>query len=356
MAERDSAQEKTEQATPNRLRKALEEGKVSKSQELSSVAVMGLGFLALYAMGPLIVHETTNVMRHVFSQAPLMSLGPASFTVFFRDNVASFFITVGPFLLVMVLIGALINVSQVGFRFSAKPLEPKFEKLNPFEGLKRLFKPKTLVEFARDSIKVLLVLFLGYTIIASDAPNFLELVDSSTYDFAREFGLLALLLVMKIAGVMLILAIFDFAYQRYDYKKELRMSKQEVKEESKDTEGNPELKSRVRQVQRDMARKRMMSEVPSADVVITNPTHIAVALKYDRDMMEAPTVVAKGQRLIAERIKEIARASGVAVVENKPLARSLFDLCTVGMAIPMSLYKAVAEILAQVYQMQNREA
>lgn len=355
MAEKDTAQEKTEEATPHRLRKALEEGKVAKSQELSSVAVISLGFLALYAMGPAIVEETTKVMRHLFSQAPLMNIGQSSFIAIFQDNVAAFFLTIGPFLVVMVVIGALVNIAQVGVRFTTKPLEPKFDKLNPLEGLKRLFKPKTAVELVRDVIKVILIVSLGYTIIAQDVQDFMLMVDMSTAEFARSFGILALLLAMKISAVMLILAIFDFAYQRYNYKKELRMTKQEIKDESKDTDGNPELKSRIRQVQREAARKRMMSEVPTADVVVTNPTHIAVALKYDKGQMDAPTVVAKGERLIAERIKELARACGVPVIENKPLARSLFDMCRVGMSIPADLFKAVAEILAHVYQVQKRE-
>ncbi len=355
MAEKDTAQDKTEEATPHRLRKALEEGKVAKSQELSSVAVIGLGFLALYAMGPNVVEETTKVMRYMFSQAPLMSLGHASFVTVFRNNVASFFVTIGPFLVVMVVIGALVNMAQVGIRFSAKPLEPKFDKLNPLEGLKRLFKPKTAVEFVRDVIKVILIVSLGYLIITNDVQDFMLLVDTSTAEFAKSFGILALLLAMKISGVMLILAILDFAYQRYNYKKELRMTKQEIKDESKDTDGNPELKSRIRQVQREAARKRMMSEVPTADVVVTNPTHIAVALKYDKEQMDAPTVVAKGERLIAQRIKDLARACGVPVIENKPLARSLFEMCRVGMAIPTELFKAVAEILAHVYQVQKKE-
>ena len=355
MAEKDTAQEKTEEATAHRLRKALEEGKVAKSKELSSVGVISLGFLALYAMGPTIAEETMKVMRHMFTQAPLMDFNQLSLITIFRDNVGGFFVAIGPFMVVMVVIGAMVNIAQVGVRFTAKPLEPKFDKINPIEGFKRLFKPKTAVEFVRDVIKVTLIVSLGYLIITHDIQEFMLLVDVPTAQFAASFGLFALLLAMKISGVMLILAIFDFAYQRYNYKKEMRMTKQEIKDESKDTDGNPELKSRIRQVQREAARKRMMSEVPTADVVVTNPTHIAVALKYDKELMNSPTVVAKGQRLIAQRIKELALSCGVPVIENKPLARSLFDMCEVGVSIPATLFKAVAEILAHVYQLQKRE-
>ena len=353
---KDTAQEKTEQATPHRLQKALEEGKVFKSQELSSVGVLSLGFLALYTLGPMVVTHTTDFMRHILSQAPLMSLSQSSIVGVFRDGLANFFLTIGPFLVVMVVIGALVNVAQVGFRFSAKPLEPKFDKLDLVEGFKRFFKSKILIDSARDMIKIIVVCLLGYWIIADDVPGFVQLMDTSTEQFARQFGVLSLLLAMKISGALLVLAIFDYAHQRYQYHKDMRMTKQEIKEESKDTLGNPLLKSRIRQAQMEMSRQRMMQDVPTADVVVTNPTHFAVALKYDRETMDAPLVVAKGQRLIAQKIKEIAREAGVPIVENKPLARSLFKLCDIGSTVPAKLYKAVAEVLAYVYQLKGERA
>lgn len=272
----------------------------------------------------------------------------------FRDSIASFFITVGPFLAAMVVIGLFVNIAQVGFRFSTKPLEPKFEKLNVFEGAKRFFKAKIFFEFTRDCFKVLLVSYLGFLFISQDVNDFFLLVDSSTQQFANQFGILALLLAMKISGALLLLAILDFAFQRHTYKKDMRMTKQEVKEESKDTDGNPQMKSRIRQVQREMSQRRMMQDVKAADVIITNPTHISVALKYDKDEMAAPQVVAKGQRLIALRIREIAKEHGIPLVENKPLARSLFKLCDIGSIVPAKLFKAVAEILAHVYQLKGK--
>jgi flagellar biosynthetic protein FlhB len=166
-------------------------------------------------------------------------------------------------------------------------------------------------------------------------------------------GTMALTTALKIGVVMLILAVFDYAFQRYDFEKNIRMSKQEVKEELKDTEGSPQIKARIRQVQREMSRKRMIQEIPKADVVVTNPTHIAVALKYEQDTMDAPMVVAKGERLIAEKIKEIAHEAGVPVVENRPLARALFNLCEIGSYVPAKLYRAVAEVLAYVYRQKE---
>lgn len=354
MAE-DSSQEKTEQATPHRLRKALEDGQVAKSMELSSVAIVGLGVVAMMALGPLVVNRSKAFMTHTFSMAPTVSLSGGSFVGLFRDSLVSFFLTIGPFMLAMMVIGVLINISQVGVRFTTKPLEPKFDKLDPIAGFKRVFSGKLAVEYARDVIKVLLVSYLAYVIISHDVMKLFDLMDSSTERFANQYGSLALLLALKVAGGLLVLAMFDFAFQRYEHKKKLRMTKQEVKDESKDTEGNPLLKGRIRQAQKDMARKRMMQDVPTADVVVTNPTHYAVALKYDKETMDAPTVVAKGQRLIAQKIKELARKHGVPVIENKPLARSLFKVCDVGSMIPAKLYKAVAEVLAYVYQLKGKE-
>ncbi len=352
---KDDAQEKTEEATAHRMRKALEDGQVAKSMELSSVAVIALSFMTLYALGPMIAERTMAFMTHTFVAAPTMSINHGSFVTLFRDSLVSFFIAIGPFMLALVVIGTLINVSQVGIRFTTKPLEPKFDKLDPIAGLKRVFSSKTLVEYFRDIIKVLLISYVAYTIIVSDVMSFFELMDSPAEHFAAQFGTLAVWLALKLAASLLTLAVFDFAFQRYQHKKKMRMSKQEIKEESKDTDGNPVLKSRIRQVQREMARKRMMQDVPTADVVITNPTHYAIALKYDKSSMEAPTVIAKGQRLVAQRIKEIAREAGVPVIENKPLARSLFKVCEIGATIPAKLYKAVAEVLAYVYQLKGKE-
>ncbi len=350
----ESAQEKTEEATPHRMRKALDDGQVAKSMELSSVAIVGFGFMTLFALGPMISDQMMSYMKHTFTNAPSMSVSAGSFVVILRDAMATFFMALGPFLLSMVVIGTLINISQVGIRFTTKPLEPKFDKLDPVAGLKRMFSVKVVVEYFRDIVKVLLVSYVAYTIIISDVMSFFELMDSSTERFAEQFGSLAVWLALKIAAALLALAVFDYAFQRQQHKKKMRMTKQEIKEESKDTDGNPALKAKIRQMQREMTRKRMMQDVPSADVVITNPTHFAIALKYDKDSMDAPTVVAKGQRIIAQRIKEIAREAGVPVIENKPLARSLFKVCEVGATIPEKLYKAVAEVLAYVYQLKGK--
>jgi len=195
---------------------------------------------------------------------------------------------------------------------------------------------------------------VAYKVIEGEFQSFFLLPDMSVRQLASRMGKLALVLSLKIGAVILIIAVLDYLYQRYEFEKSIRMSKQEIKDEYKDTEGSPQIKSRVRQIQREMARSRMMKAVPLADVVVTNPTHLAVALKYDQAKMKAPYVVAKGERLIAERIKKIARENNIPVVEDKPLARALFKMCDIGQMIPANLYRAIAELLAYVYKTKGK--
>ncbi len=352
--ERNQGQERTEEATPRRQRKALEEGQVAKSMELSSVVIISLGVSALYLLGPSLVGKTTDLMRHVFHEAPSMTMTPESVTMFFRDTLTSMLLIIGPFLLFLTVIGVIVNLAQVGAHVTTKPLQPDFSKINPIAGFRRIFSATGSFVAARDLVKIALVCIATYIILKSTITEIIPLMDADSGDISRRFGSLAFLMAVKIAAILFVLAVFDFGYQKYALKKRLRMSKQELKEESKDTEGSPLVKSRLRQAQREIARRRMMQAIPSADVIITNPTHIAVALKYDRTLGEAPIVVAKGERLIAQKIRELGHEHGIPVIENKPLARALFKMCDIGMAIPANLYRAVAEILAYVYQLKGK--
>jgi flagellar biosynthetic protein FlhB len=206
----------------------------------------------------------------------------------------------------------------------------------------------------RDPLKLAVVGLVGYLAIRSEFESFFGLPDLSMAQLGGKLSSLALVIALKIGAGILIIGLLDFMYQRYDLEKKLRMSRQELKDEYKETDGSPEIKQRTRQIQRQMARQRMMSDVQTADVVITNPTHIAVALKYDPSKMDAPSVIAKGERLIAEKIKEIARKFDIPVIEDKPLARTLFKMCDVGQVVPAKLYRAVAEILAHIYRLKGR--
>jgi flagellar biosynthetic protein FlhB len=352
MAE-EQFQERTEQATPRRREKAREEGKVARSAELNSAVILCLGAVTLYFLGPLLITQLQQFMIYIFNEAPKMNASYDTLVALLSSKILTFFFLLGPILIILVLIAYGINVMQVGFLFTGKPLEPKLDKLNIANGMKRLFSVRSLVELVRDTVKLIVIGVVGYKAVSSQLDTFFLLSDNSVSVFAGAMGKMALKTTLQIGVVMLILAILDYAYQKYDFEKSIRMSRQDIKDEYKDTEGSPQIKSRIRQIQREMSRKRMMQDIPDADVVVTNPTHLAVALKYRPDEMDAPMVVAKGERLIAEKIKEIAKAAGVPVVENQPLARALFNMCEVGSYVPAKLYRAVAEVLAYVYRLKG---
>ncbi len=346
-------QERTEQATPRRRQKAREEGKVARSVELNSAVILCLGAVTLYFMGPLLVSQLKDYMVFSFNEAPKMNPSYDTLVQLFSSKVLAFFIILGPILLVLTVLAYGINVMQVGFIITGKTLEPKLDKLNIANGLKRMFSGRSMMELIRDTVKLIVIGFVGYKAITSQMDTFFLLSDNSVAVFSAAMGTMALKTSLWIGLVMLILGILDYAYQKYDFEKSIKMSRQEIQDEFKDTEGNPQIKARVRQIQREMSRKRMMQDIPNADVVVTNPTHLAVALKYKPDEMDAPMVVAKGERLIAEKIKQLAREAGVPVVENQPLARALFSMCEIGSYVPAKLYRAVAEVLAYVYRLKG---
>jgi flagellar biosynthetic protein FlhB len=294
-------------------------------------------------------------MVQSFTDAPKISVTNDSLAALLSNRTLAFFVILTPFLAVLAIVAYGVNVLQVGVLFTAKPLAPKPDRFNLANGIKRIISVRSLVQLVRDVAKLLLIGFVGYRAISANLDTFYRLSDTSPDVIAGAIGRMALTTTLQIGGVILLLALFDYAYQKYDFEKNIRMSKQDVREEMKDTEGNPQIKARVRQLQREMSRKRMMREIPEADVVVTNPTHIAVALKYNPELMEAPLVVAKGQRLIAEKIKEIAKMAGVPIVENKPLARALYKMCDIGSRVPSDLYRAVAEVLAYVYRLKGHE-
>ncbi len=353
MAE-ENFQERTEKATSRRREKAREEGQVAKSMELNSAAMICLGFLTLYLMGPYIAGQAQELMRYTMANAPSIGTSDPTFYVTFKNNMIKFFLILGPVFAVMTVIAFGANVAQVGFKITPKALEPKLEKLDLVKGLKRMVSVRSAVTMLRDILKLLVIGFVAYKAIASEFPGFFKLVDMTVPQVAGTMGKLALELALKVGAVILVIAVLDYIYQRYEFEKSIRMSKQDLKDEHKDTEGSPQIKARIRQIQMQTARSRMMDAVPLADVVITNPTHFAVAIKYDVDQMSAPYVIAKGQRLIAQKIKQIALEHDIPVVEDRPLARALYKMCDVGAMIPAQLYRAVAEVLAYVYRLKGK--
>jgi flagellar biosynthetic protein FlhB len=267
---------------------------------------------------------------------------------------AAFFWMTMPFLLGLSIVGFAVSVSQVGFMFSTEALQPKTAKLNPLKGIKRIFASRrSMIELLKNLVKLIIVGLVTYFAISSVIDQTVLLMDSDVTSILEFFSESVVFIGSKAGIAFLGLALFDFVYQKSEFEKDLRMTKQEVKEESKMMEGDPLIKSRIRSVQKQIAYKRMMHEVPKADVIVTNPTHLAVALKYEPGTMDAPKVVAKGADLIAQKIKDIAKEHGIPIVEDKPLARALYKSVEIGQAIPEKLFQAVAQLLAYIYKMKH---
>jgi len=355
MAE-ESFQERTEQATPKRRDEARKKGQVAKSRELASVSVLLAGTLALFMGGVYFSRESAGIMRHFLGNAGSISLSVDTLPGMARFCTGHFIALLAPFFLVLVAVAVFANLLQIGPVYAPEAIRPDFSKVNPFAGIKRLFSRQALAELVKSLIKVGVVGWIGYAALSSESEKILPLVDQGVPAIFKYGSSITFSLLWKTGLAMAIMAALDFLFQRWEFERNLRMTRQEVKEEYKQTEGDPQVKSRIRSIQRAMARKRMMAAVPEADVVITNPTHLAVALSYRPGEVDAPVVVAKGAGHLAERIKAIASASGVPVIENKPLAQGLFKLVDVGEPIPEMLYQAVAEVLAFVFRMKGRKA
>jgi flagellar biosynthesis protein FlhB len=346
--------EKTEEATPKRVDDARLEGQVARSMELNSMAVLLASTGVLYFAGKWMIDTLNNYMGAVFIEAPVKLMNVANIQEILSHATLILFKTLAPLLLTVLVAGILVNVLQVGFTVSTKTLEPKLDKINPIKGFKNIFSAKSLGELVKSILKISLVGLVIWLLLRKELPALHLICGASPALIASHISGIALKLLLWVLGFMAALSILDFAFQRWNHAKQLRMTVQEVKEERKQTEGDPQLKSKIRGLQQETAYNQMISTLPQADVVVTNPTHIAVALKYN-DNMAAPIVVAQGQRLLAQRIKDIARDHGIPIIENKPLARALFKACDVGMEIPVDLYRATAELLAYVVQLKNRK-
>jgi flagellar biosynthetic protein FlhB len=258
--------------------------------------------------------------------------------------------------MMVMAVAVMVNGAQVGFRIAPEALQPKFDKFNLSKGFKRLFSSRSAVELIRDVLKLAIIGTVAWFAVRAEMEGFISLSESDTATILSFTAWTIFRVGIKIIIALLVLSLADFAFQKFDFERSIRMTRHEIKEEYRQQEGSPQMRSRIRQVQRELARMRMAKEVPHADVVITNPTTLACALKYDSEIMGAPVLVAKGARLIAEKIKEIAREANIPIVENKPLARALYASVEVGSPIPADLYKAAAEVLAYVYRLRGQVA
>jgi flagellar biosynthesis protein FlhB len=353
MAE-DSFQERTEPATQKKRDEQRRKGKVMKSVELNSSAILVFGLLLLSVSGTGIVLNLSNVLRETMTHAGTTKLSVTAVQNIISSSLTNFLWTIAPTVGGLMIIGLAVSYAQVGFLFSLEPLAPKFSKINPLNGIKKvLISRRSLVELAKNLFKVTIVGVVAYISLSSLMDNCVTLMDGSVESILHFMASASMSIGMKTGLAFLVLAVFDYLYQRYEHEHELRMTRQEVKEEWKSQEGDPIVKGRIRTIQRQIAYKRMMVDVPKADVVVTNPTHLAVAIKYDMEKMRAPKVVAKGADLIAKRIRDLAAEHGVPLVEDKPLARTLYRTVDIGEEIPEKLFQAVAQVLAYIYRIKN---
>ncbi|HOM02072.1 MAG TPA: flagellar biosynthesis protein FlhB [Acetivibrio sp.] len=348
--------DKTEKATPRKRSKAREEGQVLQSRELNSAIVLLSTFVTLRILGKYMYEQILECLKVAITVYPtndgLFSI--EGLMDVYVATVVTFLKIAAPVLLVALIAGVASAYAQVGFLFTTKTLGIKLNRINPLNGFKRIFSPKSLVELLKSIIKIAIVGYIGYSYIKVEMTDVLSMMDVDVKSSASYLGSTIINAAIRMCIAFVVIGVADYGYQWWEYEKSLRMSKQEIKEENKEVEGNPEIKSKIRQKQRQMSMRRMLQDIPKADVVITNPTHYAVAVKYDPKESDAPIVVAKGQDYIALRIKEVAKENKVEIVENKPLARTLYNTVEIGGKIPPELYQAVAEVLAFVYSLKEK--
>jgi len=346
-------QERTEEPTPRRREEARKRGQVARSREVASVAVLGSGLLAFVLTGGFMLTQVFAAYRY-FLRLPLRTLSLPESVLVLKQSLRFGGLMLLPVLILLSLAAFLAHFLQTGGVVAWEALSPKLERIHPVEGFKRLFSLPALVELAKSLGKIVIISTVAWVVIRKHEQEMLALLGEDLVTVAQGLYHLSQDLVLKLLMALAALAVLDFFFQRWDLERKLRMTREELKEELKQTEGDPLVRARIRQLQREMARRRMMAEVPKADVVITNPQEIAVALRYEIQEMPAPQVVAKGRGLLAQKIKEMAREHGVPVVEDPPLARLLYAQVEVGDFIPEDLYRAVAEILAYVYRLKGK--
>ncbi len=352
--------EKTEEPTAKKLTDARKEGQVAKSKEIANAA----GLLALFLLIDIYAGTMgTGMMEYfsgVYNQIPDViqmydgMIPVASILMLLKGMVLQLAILCGPILLIGVIVAFICDVAQVGWKPTAKPLQPKFNKLNPLKGFSRIFSSNSLVELVKSIAKIFLVSYMAYSYLQGRADEIYLLYDMHITQVIGLVGEIITEMGIRIAAVYMVIALLDFAYQKWKFHGDMKMTKQEVKDEYKNQEGDPQVKGKQKQRMREASMRRMMQQLPEADVVITNPTHYAVAIKYDPDKYDAPYVLAKGENYLAQRIKEIAKENNIEIVENKPLARMLYANVDIGELVPPELYQAVAEVLAFVYHLKGK--
>ena len=351
--------EKTEPATAKKLEDARKEGKVAKSKELTAafdliVLFLVLKFFVTY-VGESMLEVYTVIYSGIADFVSINRTGISSVAVssYLRNVIIKYIIIVIPFFIFGVVITLLVSIYQVGWKVTSKPLQPKLDKFNPINGFKRIFSKDSLFELIKSIFKIGLIAYVAYTSISGHKDDLFVLYDITLQQAVGLVGEIIINAGLKISIVYLLVGIADFAYHKHKFNEDMKMTKQEVKDEYKNAEGDPQVKGRQRARMREASQRRMMQDVPKADVVVTGPTHLGGAIKYEPQESKAPVVLAKGEDYLAEKIKETARENNVEIVENKPLARMLYHNVDIGSEIPPELYQSVAEVLAMVYKLKN---
>ncbi|ASA22247.1 flagellar biosynthesis protein FlhB [Paenibacillus donghaensis] len=347
--------EKTEKATPKKREDARKKGQVAKSAELSGAVVLLSAMLSLSMFGGYMKERFMTLYTDVFRNRMMLEITPENVLQLFNQYGLQILMLLAPLLGITFIMALVSSMAQVGFMTTGEGITPKFDKINPIKGFKNIFSMRSFVEFLKSIFKLVLISYLVYSTLWGEKNSFVSLSHVSAEGIFNFAARLTMSLGIKIGAALLIMALLDYMYQKYEHEKNLKMSKQDIKDEYKKMEGDPLIKGKIRERQRRMAMQRMMQEVPKADVIITNPTHFAVALKYDGSQMEAPQIIAKGQDYVALRIRELAKENGIVTMENKPLARALFQRAEIGDVVPADLFQAVAEVLAYVYKLKGKK-
>lgn len=352
--------EKTEPATEKKRSDARKEGQVAKSKEIENAFSLLALFVVLRIWTGMLGDNLTGLFRAVYDDIPEYiklydgRVNITSITGLVGEVLLQVLITLAPVFAIAFIVSFVCDVAQVKWQPTLKPLKPKGSKLNPIKGFKKIFSKDSLIELVKSILKIVIISVVAYSYLKKNATGLFLLYDKSLNAAIGEIGLLVINMGIRIAIAYLIIAFADYLYQRWKFNDDLKMTKQEVKEEYKEQEGDPQIKGKIRQKMREVSQRRMMQNLPKADVVITNPTHYAVAIMYDAEKYDAPIVIAKGENYLAQKIKEVARENDIEIVENKPLARMLYANVEIGEAVPPELYQAVAEVLAFVYHLKGK--
>ncbi|MCP8616506.1 flagellar biosynthesis protein FlhB [Salirhabdus salicampi] len=348
------SQEKTEKATPKKRQDSRKKGQVAKSQDVNTAILLFMMFLLFIFWGKYLQQSFSAIYTKSFTEYIHWNISEENVATMFLDTTIEVTKVMAPILLVAVIAGLTSNLLQIGFLFTTEPLKFNLNKIDPIKGAKKIFSVRALVELLKSLLKITIIGTITFAILWLNKDEMMLLSLKDIENSIGFFGQITIMMGVAASIALLCLSILDYMYQRYDHEKNIKMSKQDMKDEYKNMEGDPLIKSKLKEKRRQMSMQRMMSEVPKADVVITNPTHYAVAIKYDEEKASAPYVIAKGVDYVALKIREVAKANHVETVENRFLARSLYSGVEIGQEIDEQFYQAVAEVLAYVYQTENK--